>query len=74
MEDAYSKSGWQRPGSGVGPPIFIHYHESAYLMDALQRHGMEVLLHVNKDYQGSDGVTAQDLILVAKLVRKNAPS
>jgi len=64
MEDEYSNSGL-RKGS-TGDEIFMHYHESAYLIKALEESGFEMLETTRKESPGPDGSTITDLVLIAQ--------
>lgn len=66
MEDDYSKSDWKLPSSGQPPAAFIHYHEAAYLIEALEQNGFAILLTDRQNYGEGDAATI-DLQLVAKL-------
>ncbi|MCW3102735.1 MAG: SAM-dependent methyltransferase [Bacteroidetes bacterium] len=64
MEDEYSNSGL-RKGS-TGDEIFMHYHESDYLIKALEENGFEMLETTRKEYPGPDGSKTTDIVLIAQ--------
>jgi 2-polyprenyl-3-methyl-5-hydroxy-6-metoxy-1,4-benzoquinol methylase len=66
MEDAYEKSGYILPSSGVGPAVYTHYHEAAALRKILSGQGFQVMFEDRKQYQNGKGEPVTDLILVAK--------
>lgn len=66
MEDAYEKSGLQYRSSGEGPALFMYYHESAYLLRALETHGFELLDLRRQVYPEQADSTMRDLILIAR--------
>lgn len=63
MEDDYRQSDWKLPSSGVGPKVFIHYHQADYLVEALQRNGFDLIDASRVDFPGA---TTQDLLLLAR--------
>jgi predicted TPR repeat methyltransferase len=68
MENDYSKSGLVPPSSGVGPSVFIHYHEAEYLTKALEENGFAFLNLQRIDYTQADGSVIQDLVIVARKI------
>jgi len=66
MEGRYEDSGWEGPSSGEGPKIYMHYHESAYLVSALERLGFEILLQHRQDFDKYEHKKFTDLILIAR--------
>ena len=66
MEDEYEKSDWRLPSSGEGKPMYIHYHESGYLLDAMKENGFELLKMSQQPYPEELGHAFQDLILVGR--------
>lgn len=66
MEDAYEKSGWEL--NSKGQQVFMHYHESGYLTQALLDAGFEILESTRQPYF-RDGASAQtDWIVIARLI------
>ncbi|HXC04098.1 MAG TPA: class I SAM-dependent methyltransferase, partial [Bacteroidia bacterium] len=63
MEDDYGKSGLVYTSDGSSQ-CFIHYHEGAYLEQALNDSGFDVLHLIRQDFPGQSGTT--DLILLAR--------
>lgn len=66
MEDEYEKSGYKLPSSGQGPAVYQYFHESAYLMEALESNGFDLIFEDRKRYQDSKGSQVTDLILLAR--------
>lgn len=64
MEDDYSTSGF-RKGS-TGDEIYMHYHQSDYLIAALKNNGFELIEEQRKVYPANDGSDTVDLILIAR--------
>ena len=63
MEDDYNTSGW-RKGS-QGDEIFMYFHESGYLLEALADNGFEVLDLRRQAYPPTGKATATDLLVLA---------
>lgn len=63
MEDDYSKSGFKK--GSKGDEIFMHYHEAAYLIQALEKNGFEMMFTDRKN-STSNNEPVIDLILIAK--------
>jgi 2-polyprenyl-3-methyl-5-hydroxy-6-metoxy-1,4-benzoquinol methylase len=60
MEDDYSRSGYKK--GSTGDEIFMHYHETAYLKEALEANHFKLLHEERIHNTGAD----TDLVLVAK--------
>lgn len=65
MEDDYSKSG-PKKGS-QGDEIFMHFHEAAYLTEALIKNGFTTVETHRLQSTGTDGLPYTDLVLIAHL-------
>lgn len=65
MEDDYSKSG-PKKGS-QGDEIFMHFHEAAYLTEALIKNGFTNIETQRLISTGTDGLPYTDLVLIAHL-------
>lgn len=63
MEDAYSSSGIQK--GSTGDELYMYFHESQYLIEALERSGFENIATFRKKYIDSKGIPVTDLILIA---------
>ena len=59
MEGDYSNSGITK--GSTGDEIFMHYHDSSYLIQAIKSNGLE-LIHEERITNGND----IDLIILAK--------
>ncbi len=64
MEDDHHQSGFERGSSG--DEVFMNYHEAAYLTDALQQSGFQ-LLHEERKHYDHNGKKTCDWIVVAQL-------
>ena len=64
MEGDYATSGMQTSSSGDSS-LFIHFHEAAYIIDALNEYGFKIIDLRRKEYPGKDGATVIDLIIIA---------
>ncbi|MGL4598895.1 MAG: class I SAM-dependent methyltransferase [Bacteroidia bacterium] len=64
MEDAYSKSGWKK--GSTGDDIYMHFHEAAYLKDALNENGFVDIETTRIVSTASDGAEVVDLILMGR--------
>lgn len=65
MEDDYSKSG-PRKGS-QGDEIYMHFHEAAYLTEAILSNGFTNIETHRIISTGTDGLSYTDLVLIATL-------
>lgn len=65
MEDDYSKSGFKK--GSTGDEIFMHYHQTDYLIDALKASGFKMIDLQRKIYDAVDKTKTVDLILIAQL-------
>jgi ubiquinone/menaquinone biosynthesis C-methylase UbiE len=65
MEDDYRKSGLKK--GSTGDEIFMHYHEAAYLQEALKKNKFQIIHLERKKYSGPDGSEITDLIIIAEL-------
>lgn len=65
MEDSYDKSGLE--SSSKGDRMYIHYHESGYLTDALLANGFKMIDLQRKKFPfpKQDGTTITDLVIIA---------
>lgn len=63
MEDDYDKSGFKK--GSTGDEIFMHYHEGAYLIKALEENNFTILHTIRQPYPGEGDAAATDLILIA---------
>jgi len=66
MEDAYSRSGYEGASFGGEDRMFIHYHQSEYLLKALERSYFKIIKKFYKNYPEKDGSITKDLIIIAK--------
>ncbi len=66
MEDDYSKSGYEGASFGGEDKMFIHYHQSDYLLKAMENNGFMNIKKFYKDYPEKDGTITKDLIIIAK--------
>jgi trans-aconitate methyltransferase len=66
MEDNYNKSGYQGASFGGEDRMFIHYHQSNYLLKALEQSHFKIIKKFYKNYPEKDGSITKDLILIAK--------
>lgn len=64
MEDDYSKSGLKT--SSAGNQMYMHYHQSDYLIAALERNDFDVIYFKQQPYPEQDGTITTDLLLIAK--------
>lgn len=64
MEDDYEKSSLQT--SSKGDQMFMHYHESGYLKEALQSKGFTIIYEHRLPQTGELVGTPPDLVLVAR--------
>ena len=65
MENDYDKSAIQR--ASTGDEMFIHFHEAAYLIPALEENGFTILDVQRKVYPDGNGNETIDLVLIANL-------
>jgi 2-polyprenyl-3-methyl-5-hydroxy-6-metoxy-1,4-benzoquinol methylase len=65
MENDYDKSAIQR--ASTGDEMFIHFHEAAYLIPALEENGFSILDVQRKVYPDGNGNETIDLVLIARL-------
>lgn len=65
MEDSYEKSGWEM--NSKGQRVFMHYHESGYLIQALSEAGFEILEKWQQPYFREGALPLNDLIVLARL-------
>jgi ubiquinone/menaquinone biosynthesis C-methylase UbiE len=63
MEDDYSKSGFKK--GSTGDEIYMHYHEAAYLEEALKENNFKIADLQRKEYPAEDGTQTTDLIIIA---------
>lgn len=66
MEDDYGKSRFVGTSFEGEDQLFIHFHEAAYLMEALKNNRFDLLDLRRQDYPEQDGSVTTDLILIAK--------
>lgn len=66
MEDAYEKSAYTLPSTGIGPAVYMHYYEGPDLLNMLTEEGFQVMLEDRKQYLNGKGEPVTDLILVAR--------
>lgn len=71
MEGKYETSGYRPSSSGKGPEAFIHYYSKEFLINELNRLGLECIYEQLKDYPEDNPSATKDLILVAKKLRSN---
>jgi 2-polyprenyl-3-methyl-5-hydroxy-6-metoxy-1,4-benzoquinol methylase len=64
MENDYDKSAIQRASSG--DEMFIHFHEAAYLVHALEENGFNILDIQRKVYPDGHGSETIDLVVIAQ--------
>lgn len=64
MENDYDKSGIQR--ASTGDEMFIHFHEAAYLIPALEENEFNILDIQRKVYQDGNGEETIDLVVIAQ--------
>lgn len=64
MEDDYTKSGLRTGSQGDG--MYMHYHESSYLIHAMEANGLELFFTDRIATQMSDGTEVIDLVLIGK--------
>lgn len=64
MEDDYSKSEFKKGSSG--DQIFMHFHEGAYLTEALKINGFKHMDIKRQNYPTTDGSIVIDLIIIAQ--------
>jgi len=64
MENDYDKSAIQR--ASTGDEMFIHFHEAAYLIPALEENGFTILDVQRKVYPDGNGSETIDLVLIAQ--------
>jgi trans-aconitate methyltransferase len=63
MEGDHSKSALKTSSSG--DQIYQHFHEAGYLVKALEENGFIIIDLRRKVYQGNDGATITDLVIIA---------
>ncbi len=64
MEKNYALSGIEK--ASTGEEVYMYYHESGYLEQALEANGLTVVMVQRKDFPGKDGENIIDLILIAQ--------
>lgn len=64
MKDDYSKSSYQKGSSG--DELFMHFHESSYLIEALEENKLALFYDEKVLSKNEDGSITTDLILIAK--------
>lgn len=64
MEDDYSKSGFKK--GSAGDEIFMHYHKTDYLTNALTENNFKIINLKRQDYPETDGTITIDLIIIAQ--------
>ena len=69
MEDDYSASGYR--GNSVNPNqgLMMYFHESAYLIEALEQSGFEMVYESRVTYTDDKGEEVIDLILIGKKLK-----
>ena len=55
--------------SSSGDKVYIHYHDTEYLSETLQREGFEILDVRYKDEPEQSGMITKDFFIIAKLTR-----
>jgi len=65
MEDEYSKSDYTE-SSSTKEKMFIHYHESAYLLEFLKHEGFQLIELVRKKYVDGENKSVTDLCLLGQ--------
>jgi 2-polyprenyl-3-methyl-5-hydroxy-6-metoxy-1,4-benzoquinol methylase len=66
MEDDYEKSGYESSDSGAEGSMYIFYHQSDYLMQALKDNGFEIIDLKRKEYPEEGKTTKKNLVIVVK--------
>lgn len=64
MEDDYSKSGFKK--GSAGDEMYLHYHESSYLIHALKENDFSIIEFKQQDFPIQDGKNDTDLIIIAR--------
>jgi len=64
MEDDYSKSGIQT--NSYGDQIFMYFHQSDYLTQALEANGFKIIDLTRQDYPTQGGTKTTDLLILAR--------
>ncbi|WP_313807333.1 class I SAM-dependent methyltransferase [Flavobacterium sp.] len=67
MEDDYTKSGLKK--GSTGDEIYMYYHESDYLTEAITKYGFQLVTLRRKDFPEQNGTTTTDLILIAQKIQ-----
>lgn len=68
MEDSYAKSQFKGPSSGGDDKLFTNYHEADYLLEALEKSGLQILKLDRTSYPETDGTITTDLQILAKKI------
>ncbi len=66
MEDDYVKSAYKK--GSTGDEVFMHFHEAAYLSEAIDNTNMKIIYLERKKYPGPDGTETTDLLIVAEKI------
>lgn len=66
MEDDYGKSGYQ--SSSKGDIMYMYFHEGRYLVNALEKRGMQILEIKRQAFPPVGEPTATDLVIISKKI------
>lgn len=63
LEDEKNQSGWQT--GSKGDPMYMNFHQSAYLKNALNENGFSIIKDIQQDFPSKEEKRYTDLILIA---------
>lgn len=66
MEGDYNKSGFETTSFSGEEKVFIYYHQSEFISNALKINGFEIIELTHKKYPEPDGSFLTDMIFIAK--------
>jgi ubiquinone/menaquinone biosynthesis C-methylase UbiE len=66
MEGDYSESGFETSSFSGQEEIYIHYHQTDYLTNALTESGFKIMHVIRQDYPEPDGTLTTDMIFIGQ--------
>lgn len=66
MEESETNKSGPKTSSSGEYTLYMHYHQAAYLIDALEENDFEILDFKRQDYPTRDGSKVTDLIIIAR--------
>lgn len=66
LEDDYGKSGYEGSESGAEGFLYIYYHQSDYLLNAMRENGFEILDLKRRPNQEEEDAAKKNLVILAR--------